>query len=138
MTYDPSEDPTLTEIANDTEVQKVLILEQIHDAIVALNLKMERIAQVVERLAPAAPGMTMSQPQAVQPAPVQAYGAQPVGGQAIPWQTPRDQATLPGWVCPIHGEVKVVPAGVSQRTGKAYNAFLACPIQGCDQKPPRG
>ena len=41
-----------------------------------------------------------------------------------------------GWTCPTHGLVKVVPAGVSKRTGKAYPAFEVCPE--CDQKPPRG
>lgn len=43
-----------------------------------------------------------------------------------------------GWVCPVHETVKVVPAGVSKRTGKPYPAFEACPERGCDQKPPRG
>jgi len=40
-------------------------------------------------------------------------------------------------LCPIHNvEFKLVPAGVSQRTGKAYSAFYACPERGCTQKPP--
>ena len=43
-----------------------------------------------------------------------------------------------GWKCPTHGTVKVVPAGVSKRTGKAYPAFEVCGISGCEQKPPRG
>jgi hypothetical protein len=38
------------------------------------------------------------------------------------------------WVCPIHDDSKIVPAGVSRRTGKAYKAFWACPVAGCDQK----
>ena len=38
--------------------------------------------------------------------------------------------------CPVHHvNWKVVPAGVSKRTGAAYSAFLACPERGCDQKP---
>ena len=41
------------------------------------------------------------------------------------------------WECPIHHQVKTVPAGVSARTGKPYTAFLACPAMGCDEKPPR-
>lgn len=41
------------------------------------------------------------------------------------------------WVCPIHGVSKIVPAGFSQRTQKPYNAFVACPAQGCNQRPPR-
>lgn len=54
-----------------------------------------------------------------------------------PVETPLDMDGAPAWVCPDHGEVKVVPAGVSQRTGKAYPAFYACPTSGCSQKGPR-
>jgi hypothetical protein len=42
------------------------------------------------------------------------------------------------WMCPDHGSSKVVPAGVSKKTGKPYSAFIACPEQGCEQRPPRG
>ena len=42
------------------------------------------------------------------------------------------------WVCPVHHSWKMVPAGFSQRTGKAYDAFIACPASGCNEKPPRG
>jgi hypothetical protein len=39
-------------------------------------------------------------------------------------------------VCPIHNTPwKVVPAGVSKKTGNAYQAFRACSTQGCDQRP---
>jgi hypothetical protein len=42
-----------------------------------------------------------------------------------------------GGSCPIHGLAwKTVPAGISRRTNRAYEAFMACPEQGCDQKPP--
>lgn len=38
--------------------------------------------------------------------------------------------------CPIHHVAwKQIPAGVSKRTGRPYDAFLACPEKGCDQKP---
>jgi hypothetical protein len=41
-------------------------------------------------------------------------------------------------VCPIHNVPwKVVPAGVSKKTGKPYDAFAACSVSGCDQRPPR-
>jgi hypothetical protein len=41
-------------------------------------------------------------------------------------------------LCPIHGVPwKVVPAGISTKTGKPYNSFQACQIQGCTQRPPR-
>jgi len=39
--------------------------------------------------------------------------------------------------CPTHDVPwKVVPAGVS-RAGKPYDAFRACPVRGCDERPPR-
>ena len=42
-------------------------------------------------------------------------------------------------LCPTHHlPWKFVPAGVSQRTGKPYNAFHSCPEQGCKQRPPQG
>lgn len=45
-------------------------------------------------------------------------------------------APPPGWICPVHHTVKVVPGGVSKRTGKPYNAFLSCTERDCQQKPP--
>lgn len=42
------------------------------------------------------------------------------------------------WRCPVHGGFKLIPAGVSQRTGRAYSEFLVCGERDCDQKPPRG
>ena len=33
-------------------------------------------------------------------------------------------------------ELKLVPAGVSRRTGRAYDAFYGCPIQGCKETAP--
>ena len=43
--------------------------------------------------------------------------------------------------CPkCQSEVKTVPAGVSKRTGRPYNAFQACSNRECDFKPeqPKG
>ena len=38
--------------------------------------------------------------------------------------------------CPVHGvEFRLVPAGVSKRTNKAYDAFWSCPEMGCKEKP---
>ena len=42
-----------------------------------------------------------------------------------------------GWACPEHGLSKTVPAGVSSKTGKPYDAFVCCPERGCEQRPPR-
>lgn len=36
-----------------------------------------------------------------------------------------------GWVCPVHGQAKTVPAGIS-KAGKPFNAFRACPVFGCE------
>lgn len=47
------------------------------------------------------------------------------------------KAAPSGWVCRVHGTSKLVPAGVSKRTGNAYDAFLACTEQDCKEKPPR-
>jgi hypothetical protein len=62
---------------------------------------------------------------------MQPYRAVAVGG-AQTYQPPG-----PAWVCPMHGGSRLVPAGISQRTGRAYNAFLACSAPGCDSRPPR-
>ena len=41
------------------------------------------------------------------------------------------------WTCPLHGTRKVIPAGVSKKTGKPYGSFVACGENNCDEKPPR-
>lgn len=39
--------------------------------------------------------------------------------------------------CPIHGlDMKLVPSGVSKKTGKRYNAFYACPDRECKETAP--
>jgi|SRR6185369_10420658 len=41
-------------------------------------------------------------------------------------------------MCPIHSQPwRTVPAGISKTTGKPYNSFRACPVPGCQQRPPR-
>ena len=42
------------------------------------------------------------------------------------------------WFCPVHGRSRIVPAGVSQRTGQPYAAFWACPERDCKMRPPKG
>jgi hypothetical protein len=38
--------------------------------------------------------------------------------------------------CPVHHQAwKIVPAGISKKTGNSYDAFRACPVQGCTQRP---
>lgn len=39
--------------------------------------------------------------------------------------------------CPVHHVAfRHVPAGVSKKTGKPYNAFWSCPEMGCRERPP--
>ena len=39
-------------------------------------------------------------------------------------------------MCPVHLRPwKVVPAGISKKTGRSYDAFLACSERGCTQRP---
>jgi MoxR-like ATPase len=44
-----------------------------------------------------------------------------------------DSDTAASWKCPVHGQVKMVPAGVSPRTGKPYGPFKACPVNFCEE-----
>lgn len=38
--------------------------------------------------------------------------------------------------CEVHAlDMKLIPAGVSKKTGKPYNAFYVCPVDGCKWKP---
>jgi hypothetical protein len=57
----------------------------------------------------------------------------PVGPPA---QTFTPVESTSDWVCPEHGGARVVPAGVSKKTGKPYPAFRVCMRQECDQKEP--
>lgn len=76
------------------------------------------------------------------PTPPPQQSQRPPVAQRPPQQQPMVQtAGQPGaspWLCPQHNQVKVVPGGVSSKTGNPYDAFLACPVQGCNYKPPRG
>jgi len=49
---------------------------------------------------------------------------------------PRPAPEEPEGACPEHGTAwRLVPAGVSKKTGNKYNAFWACSTQGCNIKP---
>lgn len=87
-----------------------------------------RLAQAIETLA--------AQTRTPAP-PVVAAGGPPSLAPLPPVQTPQTpDPTFDG--CPIHhAPWKVVPAGVSKKTGRAYEAFKACPVAGCDQRPAR-
>lgn len=39
--------------------------------------------------------------------------------------------------CPVHHQDwKYIPAGTSKKSGRPYEAFYACPVNGCTQRPP--
>ena len=39
-------------------------------------------------------------------------------------------------LCPVHGVAwRLVPAGVSKKSGRAYAEFRACPEPGCSERP---
>jgi hypothetical protein len=65
----------------------------------------------------------------------------PVQGDPTPFRGMARAQTAPAVLqqssfCPVHAKPwKLVPAGVSKKTGRPYEAFLACPERGCDQRP---
>lgn len=72
-----------------------------------------------------------------QPAPILGNGAPrppalaPLPPVAAPQEAP---ASFDG--CPIHHTPwKVVPAGISKKSGRPYESFRACTVAGCDQRP---
>ena len=103
---------------------------------------LERIATALETLVlnqmPASPSETNAgrsdiQPWDLPPSPAGVAVAQP-------YQAPVATTTIhtpAPWQCPVHHTVKVVPAGISKRTGASYDAFLSCTERDCQQKPPR-
>ena len=53
---------------------------------------------------------------------------------------PRPDPIYPSWdpACSEHvADWRLVPSGVSKKTNKPYNAFYACSVQGCNEKPAR-
>lgn len=113
---------------------------------------LERIAAALERLAdaeeqavlaemPASPPETAPAPAEIHPwdnVPLNATLPSPpsytIVSASQPYQPPTAVTTIqtpPPWVCPIHHEVKMVPGGVSARTGKPYGSFLSCTDREC-------
>lgn len=90
----------------------------------------DRLISAIHRLAQAVEQNTLALLD--RPQPVQNGPQRPAGLQALPpIQQPQSAD-----VCPIHNTPwKVVPAGISKKTGKAYDAFRACSTSGCDQRP---
>jgi hypothetical protein len=96
-------------------------MEQTYLERIALALEQIALELVAERAIPTTATVTVPTPE-----PRTSYNS-----PAMP------TASFPaiGWTCPEHGGSKVVPAGVSKRTGRPYSAFVACPAPGCDRKP---
>ena len=54
------------------------------------------------------------------------------------WKPPVPEQDTLTWRCPTHSESRRIPAGVSQKTGKPYSAFNACPVPGCPNTEDHG
>lgn len=69
-------------------------------------------------------------------------GGAPGPGHAVEAQLPgavqtaapaQPDAWAPAPICTQHGaEMKLVPSGISKKSGKPYPAFWACKVQGCN------
>jgi len=111
--------------------------ERIAQAIDGLTGAIQLLASVSTLAVPAHNAPQLVAPQA-QPHPVAVPPPPALGPQqGVSWGGSAPPQNLGDWVCPVHGTVKVVPAGVSKRTQKPYSAFLACPERDCNEKPPR-
>lgn len=87
------------------------------------------LVKAVNRLAQAIEQATLAKLDTASSVPPALASLPPVRTQPI---------LAPATVCPIHKEAwKIVPAGVSKKTGQSYDSFAACPVRGCDQRPPR-
>lgn len=66
-------------------------------------------------------------------------GVIPLPGDPPAFRAPQsNQAYTQASVCPVHHVPwKIVPAGISRKSGQAYASFAACPERGCDQRPAR-
>jgi hypothetical protein len=104
-------------------------LAAIDDASLGFAPEPDPTVKALNRIATALEQLVLERVQPVQNAPRPPLASLP------PVQT---TAAPQGGVCPIHNVPwKVVPAGVSKKTGKPYDAFQACSVSGCDQRPPR-
>lgn len=96
----------------------------IADAITVLASRLDRLAQALEQLTLAVLD---------KPAPEHRPEAEPPHPAAV-WEERRP--VVPAGKCPVHSEPwRLVPAGVSKKTGKPYSEFWACPTVGCSSRP---
>lgn len=121
--------PELLEIEEQPAIASQLLTVETDERLVtAIN----RLAQAVEQLALA----TLDSPAQWTSAPVTAAGGSALA--ALPPVSPQAVGPVADSFdgCPTHHQPwKVVPAGVSKKTGRSYESFRACPVAGCDQRP---
>ena len=104
------------------------------DQTVAILTGLNRIAVALEQIALE---MAANAPEKAQE-PFRAVQQPPaLPSLSAPLSAPQGPFAPIGWRCPVHGGSKVVPAGISAKTGMPYHAFVACPERGCYEKPPR-
>lgn len=98
-------------------------LSAIHDAVLAMGVLLKQHLDRQHPTGNSGPVLLPQQPQQLhqQPAPV----------QAPPAFAPME------WRCPQHGSSRIVPAGISSRTGQPFQAFTVCGERTCDIKPGR-
>jgi hypothetical protein len=114
-------------VTTETAPEFVYGLSPVNDA--------DALTKAIHRLATAVEQQTLALLDQRLPAPVQITTPPlatlpPVQGQAAP------VVSVEG--CPVHRQPwKLVPAGISKSTGNPYDAFRACPVRGCTQRPPR-
>ena len=59
----------------------------------------------------------------------------PAGNPARTMEQAAADTGLAKKACAEHGDtMRLVPAGVSQRTGRSYNAFWGCSVNGCKSR----
>jgi hypothetical protein len=102
----------------------------------------DRIAAALERIATALEQSVLERIEE-EVAPLPAFSGAPSELPPPPAAPPAPDAYRPPIpatsytaVCPVHGTPwKLVPAGVSKRTGKPYDAFYTCSNRDCQLRP---
>jgi hypothetical protein len=98
---------------------------------------LERIATALEQIAlNAIPATALPTGEPPLPTPPPDLPVTPIMQPLPPVQAAPFQFTGPSAYCPVHRQPwRTVPAGVSKKTGQPYQAFLACPERGCNERP---
>jgi hypothetical protein len=128
--YDPTLDVPEEHLDGDATLERIAdALDTLNRGLGAVVIRLERIALAAEKAAD----------RAAMGTPVPMPDQRPVTPVAVnSWDLPAQRATIGnGQVCPTHNVPwKLVPAGVSKTSGKAYNAFWSCQVRDCKLRPP--